>query len=225
MINIHQCLNDYGIPLYLSHTVTRVFGQERLTAVEISQVDEKMIPIEGTEKIVECDALILSVGLIPENELAESLNVKLDARTKGPAVNSQLMTSIDGIFSCGNALHVNDLVDYVSESGETAGKNAALYSKKQRKEIDIKISPNLLYAVPQKLDLQQNNSETVLYFRSRDVLNGCNFVIRKDGETVFSKKYAFLRPPEMEKLIIDFDSMKLGEGCEIELDIEVKNTA
>ena len=223
--NIHQCLNDYNIPLYLSHTVTKVFGQDRLTAVEISEVDEKMTPIEGTEKIVECDALILSVGLIPENELAESLDVKLDMRTKGPAVNSQLMTNVDGIFSCGNALHVNDLVDYVSESGEIAGKNAALYSKKQRKEIEIKISPNLLYAVPQKLDLQQNNGDTVLYFRSRDVLDGCTFKIKKDGEAVFSKKYAFLRPPEMEKLVIDFDSFGLSESTKIELDIEVKKDA
>lgn len=223
--NIHQCLNDYNIPLYLSHTVTKVFGQDRLTAVEISEVDEKMTPIEGTQKTLGCDALILSVGLIPENELAETLDVKLDMRTKGPAVNSQLMTSVDGIFSCGNALHVNDLVDYVSESGEIAGKNAALYSKKQRKEIEIKISPNLLYAVPQKLDLQQNNSKTVLYFRSRDVLDGCTFVIRKDGETVFSKKYAFLRPPEMEKLTIDFDSFGLDEGAKIEFDIEVKKNA
>lgn len=223
--NIHQCLNDYNIPLHLSHTVTRVFGEDRLTAVEISRVDERMAPIEGTETIIECDAIILSVGLIPENELAEALSVKLDPRTKGPAVNGQLMTSIDGIFSCGNALHVNDLVDYVSESGEIAGKNAALYCKAQRKEIDISISDKLLYAVPQKLDLNKDNSKTTLYFRSRDVLNGCTFTIKKDGEPVFSKKYAFLRPPEMENLLIDFSSMSLNENSKIELDIEVKNNA
>lgn len=123
--NIHQCLHDYDIPLHLSHTVTRVMGQDRLTAVEVSQVDERMRPIAGTEEIIACDALILSVGLIPENELAEGLGVLLDPRTKGPKCNAQLMTSVDGVFSCGNALHVNDLVDYVSESGETAGENAA----------------------------------------------------------------------------------------------------
>ncbi|MGN0447467.1 MAG: NAD(P)/FAD-dependent oxidoreductase [Acutalibacteraceae bacterium] len=219
--NIHQCLNDYSIPLYLSHTVTKVFGQDRLTAVEISEVDEKMNPIEGTQQIVECDALILSVGLIPENELAESLDVKIDPRTKGPAVNGQLMTTQDGIFSCGNALHVNDLVDYVSESGEIAGKNAAEYSKSERKEIAVTPSDKFLYAVPQKLDLNRDNSQTVLYFRSRDILDKCVFKIKKDGQEVFSKKYPFLRPPEMEKLVIDFSSYGLTKDSKIELEIEV----
>lgn len=223
--NIHQCLNDYNIPLHLSHTVTKVFGEDRLTGVEISKVDEKMMPLEGTEETVECDALILSVGLIPENELAEELGVKLDMKTKGPCVNGQLMTDVDGIFSCGNALHVNDLVDYVSESGEIAGKNAALYSKQARKEIVLSASDSLLYAVPQKLDLEKDNSETVLYFRSRDVLDGCTFKIKKNGEEIFSKKFAFLRPPEMERLVIDFSSFGLDESSKIELDIEVKNNA
>ena len=219
--NIHQCLHDYNIPLYLSHTVTRVFGADRLTAVEISEVDDKMNPISGTEQIVECDALILSVGLIPENELAEGLGVTIDPRTKGPAVNGQLMTSIDGVFSCGNALHVNDLVDYVSESGETAGENAALYEKKERREIDLTASNEFLYVVPQKLDLNRDNSKTTVYFRSREILDKCVFTIKKDGQEVFKKKYPFLRPPEMEKLVIDFDSFKLNESSELKLEIEV----
>lgn len=219
--NIHQCLHDYNIPLYLSHTVTRVFGVDRLTAVEISKVDNKMNPIEGTEQIVECDALILSVGLIPENELAEGLGVKIDPRTKGPAVNGQLMTSVDGVFSCGNALHVNDLVDYVSESGETAGENAAAYEKKERREIDLTASGEFLYVVPQKLDLNRDNSRTTVYFRSREILDKCVFKIKKDGQEVFKKKYPFLRPPEMEKLVIDFDSFKLDESSELKLEIEV----
>lgn len=221
--NIHQCLHDYDIPLYLSHTVTRVFGADRLTAVEIAEVDEKMQPISGTEQILECDALILSVGLIPENELAETLGVQLDPKTKGPVCNAQLMTSADGIFSCGNALHVNDLVDYVSESGEIAGENAAKYAKADRKEIPIKAGSRLLYAVPQKLDLNSNNQKTVLYFRSRDILDSCIFKITVDGKTVFSKKYPFLRPPEMEKLLIDFSQYQLSENSEIQLDIEVKS--
>lgn len=219
--NIHQCLHDYNIPLYLSHTVTRVFGADRLTAVEISKVDDKMNPIAGTEQIVECDALILSVGLIPENELAEGLGVVIDPRTKGPAVNGQLMTSVDGVFSCGNALHVNDLVDYVSESGETAGGNAAAYEKKKRREIDLTASNEFLYVVPQKLDLNRNNSKTTVYFRSREILDKCVFKIKKDGQEVFKKKYPFLRPPEMEKLVIDFDSFKLDESSELKLEIEV----
>lgn len=221
--NIHQCLHDYDIPLYLSHTVTRVFGADRLTAVEVAEVDEKMQPISGTEQILECDALILSVGLIPENELAETLDVQLDPKTKGPVCNAQLMTSVSGIFSCGNALHVNDLVDYVSESGEIAGKNAAKYVKAERKEIPVKAGSRLLYAVPQKLDLNSDNQKTVLYFRSRDILNGCTFKITVDGKMVFSKKYPFLRPPEMEKLQIDFSQYQLSEHSEIQLDIEVKS--
>ena len=219
--NIHQCLHDYDIPLYLSHTVTRVFGHDRLEAVEISQVDERMVPIKGTEEIVECDSLILSVGLIPENELAETIGVKLDPRAKGPTVDSQLMTNIDGVFSCGNALHVNDLVDYVSESGEIAGANAAHYARIDKKEIDIKPSKALLYAVPQKLNLNADNSKTVVYFRSREEINNCTFKITKDGEEVFKKKYTFLRPPEMERLLIDFDKMELNETSDLKFDIEV----
>ena len=201
--NIHQCLHDYDIPLYLSHTVTRVFGQDRLSAVEISKVDKNMNPIAGTEEIVECDALILSVGLIPENELAENLGVKIDPRTKGPVCNAQLMTDVDGVFSCGNALHVNDLVDYVSESGEIAGENAAKYVKRERREIQINATNALLYAVPERLDLNADNSETIIYFRSREILDKCSFTITADGNEIFRKKYPFLRPPEMEKLVID----------------------
>lgn len=223
--NIHQCLHDYDIPLYLSHTVTRVFGQDRLSAVEISKVDKNMNPIAGTEEIVECDALILSVGLIPENELAENLGVKIDPRTKGPVCNAQLMTDVDGVFSCGNALHVNDLVDYVSESGEIAGENAAKYVKRERREIQINAANALLYAVPERLDLNADNSETIIYFRSREILDKCAFTITADGNEIFRKKYPFLRPPEMEKLVIDFNKFGLTETSEIKLDIEVNEDA
>ncbi len=221
--NIHQCLNDYNIPLHLSHTVTKVFGKHRLEAVEISRVDDKMVPIEGTERIVECDALILSVGLIPENELAESLGVKIDPKTKGPLCDAQLMTSVPGVFSCGNALHVNDLVDYVSESGEEAGRSAAEYSEKERKPIECSCGKGLLYLVPQSIDLNKDNSAVTVYFRSRDVLDGCKLKLTVDSETVFSKKYAFLRPPEMEKLVIDFNSFNLSESSKISFEIEVND--
>ena len=126
--NIHQCLYDYDIPLHLSHTVTRVFGEDRLTGVEIAKVDENMAPIPGTEFHVDCDALILSVGLIPENEIAEQLDIELDPRTRGPACDTNHMTSVPGVFSCGNSLQVFDLVDYVSKSGEAAGTSAAAYA-------------------------------------------------------------------------------------------------
>ena len=156
--NIHQCLHDYNIPLHLSHTVTRVFGADRLTGVEVAEVDETMRPIPGTEQRLKCDALIVSVGLIPENELAESLNVPLDARTNGPVCDGQLMTEVPGVFSCGNALHVNDLVDYVSASGEEAGRNAAHYAQRTRAEIVLGASENFQYLVPQRLDRGADNS-------------------------------------------------------------------
>ena len=221
--NIHQCLHDYQIPLYLSHTVTRVFGQDRLEKVEISRVDESMTPIPGTEQIIDCDALILSVGLIPENELAETLGVSLSAATKGPICDGQLMSSQEGIFSCGNALHVNDLVDYVSESGELAGKNAALYRGQSRDWVDVHAGKKLLYCVPQKLNLQADNSGIVLYFRSRDVLNDCRLTLTVDGKEVFAKKYRFLRPPEMERLTLDFSSYGIRKNSDIRLEIEVKD--
>jgi thioredoxin reductase len=218
--NIHQCLNDYNIPLYLSHTVTRVFGDDRLTGVEISQVDENMNPIENTGKIVECDALILSVGLIPENELAESLNVELDPKTKGPVCDAELMTSVEGVFSCGNALHVNDLVDYVSESGELAGRSAAKFSGQSRELIDIKAGKGLLCLVPQRLNLKSDNKETVIYFRSRDVINNCRLTLTVDGGKVFEKKYAFLRPPEMERLMLNFNNFNLNKSSNVKFEIE-----
>ena len=127
--NIVQCLDDFDIPLMLSHTVTRVFGHDRLTAVEISQVDENMRPVAGTEEIIQCDALILSVGLIPENEVAKELGVTIDGRTRGPVCDENMMTDVEGIFSCGNAYHVFDLVDYVSKNGEAAGRGAAKFSQ------------------------------------------------------------------------------------------------
>ncbi len=219
--NIHQCLHDFDIPLHLSHTVTRVFGEDRLTAVEIAQVDDKMRPIKGTEEIIECDALILSVGLIPENEIAENLGVKLDPRTKGPRCDASLMTTVPGIFSCGNALHVNDLVDYVSESGETAGKAAATYSGAERKVVSVEPGDKILYIVPQSLDTLADNSKTVVYFRSRDVYDNSIFRVTVDGKTVFEKKYAFLRPPEMEKVIVDFASCGVTENSVIKAEVEV----
>lgn len=220
--NIHQCLNDYGIPLHLSHTVTRVFGTGRLTAVEISQVDDKMKPIKGTEQTVECDGLILSVGLIPENEQAESLGVKLDPRTKGPICDGSLMTSVDGVFSCGNALHVNDLVDYVSESGEQAGFAAAHYSPKKRETAFLNAGKNMLCIVPQLIDAAADCHETTVYFRSSGEFGKSKFVIKCGDRVIAEKKYQFLRPPEMERLTVDFGGVSGGEEITAEIEVEEK---
>ena len=220
--NIHQCLHDYDIPLHLSHTVTRVFGQDRLTGVEIAEVDDAMKPIPGTEQRLECDALIVSVGLIPENELAESLHVPLDARTNGPVCDGQLMTEVPGVFSCGNALHVNDLVDYVSASGEEAGRNAAHYAQRTRDEIVLGASENFQYLVPQRLDRGEDNSAVTVYFRSRDVLGKCRVTLTVDGRAVWSKQYPFLRPPEMQQLTLDFGSFGIADAASAQFEIEVE---
>ena len=219
--NIHQCLHDYDIPLHLSHTVTRVFGADRLTGVEVAEVDAHMRPITGTEQRIDCDALIVSVGLIPENELAESLGVPLDGHTRGPVCDGQLMTEIPGIFSCGNALHVNDLVDYVSASGELAGKSAAHFAAHTRDEVAVTISDDFGYLVPQRLDRTQDNSAVTLYFRSAEVLGPCRVVLTIDGNEVWSRRYPFLRPPEMQQLTLDFDKLGIAHAGDVHFTIEV----
>ena len=219
--NIHQCLHDYNIPLHLSHTVTRVFGADRLTGVEVAEVDETMRPIPGTEQRIDCDALIVSVGLIPENELAESLGVPLDGHTRGPVCDGQLMTEVPGIFSCGNALHVNDLVDYVSASGELAGKSAAHFAAHTRDEVAVTISDDFGYLVPQRLDRTEDNSGVTLYFRSAAVLGPCRVVLTMDGKEVWSRRYPFLRPPEMQQLTLDFDRLGIAHARDVHFTIEV----
>ncbi len=201
--NIHQCLHDFDIPLHLSKTVTRVFGRDRLEKVEISDVDDKMRPIAGTEQIVECDTLILAVGLIPENEIANDLSVKLDYKTKGAFVDQNCQTLTDNVYACGNALHVNDLVDYVSESGETAGVNACKHNG-ERKLTNIAVSGKIMYVVPQMLDVNSDLDKVVMYFRASDDLSNQRLTITSNGETVFTKRYLKLLPPEMERIVVDF---------------------
>ncbi|MDR0908412.1 MAG: NAD(P)/FAD-dependent oxidoreductase [Spirochaetaceae bacterium] len=217
--NIAQCLNDFDIPLYCSKTVTRVFGQKRLEKVEISSVDENMKPIAGTEEIIECDGLILSVGLIPENELAETLGVQLHPATKGPVCDQHYGTNIPGVYCCGNALLVNDLVDYVSESGETAGKNAAVYAKSVVEPVetttpyaDISIDKNFLCIAPQRINLNQLEPEIAIFFRSRDERGKSEVTASLNGKELFKKHYQTLRPPEMEKVIVKLDGIDLQPG-------------
>lgn len=209
--NVAQCLDDYNIPLHLSTTVTRVMGEKRVEAVEVAQVDEKMEPIEGTERVIPCDALILSVGLIPENEIAEKLGVELDPATKGAYVDQKLMTSVPGVFSCGNALHVNDLVDYVSQSGDIAGKFAAQYKPEKRYRVKIEYPKNeFSYVVPQYYDLMEQGELTVYFRVRRDCANKTVF-IDNDGKTVKKKKYQRMLPSEMETLTVKPENGRFGE--------------
>lgn len=209
--NMIQCLDDFQIPLYLSETVTRVFGEKRLEGVEISKVDEQMQPIPGTKKRVDCDTLILSVGLIPENEIAEELQVRMDPKTKGPVCDSSAMTSVSGVFSCGNAFHVNDLVDYVSESGELAGASAAEYARKQSIGsvcIPTEAKEETAYVVPQCIRQEELCKKVTFYFRCRRTLGKSELVIKTGSRVIQKKLFSVVRPPEMERLIVDLSKTK-----------------
>ena len=204
--NIEQCLNDYQIPLYLSHTVTKIIGHNRLEAVEVSQVNENMQPVPGTEKRYDCDTLILSVGLIPENELSLMAGIELDPRTKGAVVDEFYQTSVPGIFAAGNVLHVHDLVDFVSLEAERLAKSVAAYLKEDLAPAEISIETGGLigYTVPQKISGARDVS---LSFRPRKPVRGCRVEIRQDETCLVSRTYPKLLPAEMET--IDLPAGKL----------------
>ena len=197
--NLQQCLYDFGIPLHLKKTVTLVHGRDRVEGVTVADADDGMRPIEGTEEYIPCDALIVSVGLIPENELAEKLGIITDSKTKGPIVDQYMMTTLDGVYSVGNALHVHDLVDYVSEVAETAGKDAG--RRKERATIEVG-SRGLGYIVPQKVDVLNQEEYTVYYFRAARETGKAKLTVTVNGHEIYSKKYASLRPPEAERVRI-----------------------
>ncbi|MFA6866463.1 MAG: FAD-dependent oxidoreductase [Clostridia bacterium] len=210
--NIQQCLVDFNIPLHLSKTATRVFGEKRVEKVEIMAVDENMCPIDGTAEMIECDALIVSVGLIPENELAISLDVPIDPRTKGPFVDQFMQTMVDGIYSVGNALHTHDLVDFVSEVSEIAGHNLDIESREL-----VKVNhKGFLYVVPQYINVL-SNEPTNIYFRANKIYNKATLHILVNGKEVLNKKYNNVKPPEMEALKFTFD-LKKGDTLDLVLE-------
>lgn len=199
MRNVRQCLSDYDIPLCLSETVTRIAGKSRVEGVYVQRVREDLSLIEGTERFIPCDTLILSVGLIPENEVAESLGVMISRATKGPVVDQNYMTSVPGVFCCGNALFVNDLVDYVSEGAERAGISAANFSYNKRDLTLVTAGSEFLYAVPQLIDLSSDSS-AVIYFRPSKNMSNVLLTVTENGETLLKKRYIALRPAEMERI-------------------------
>ena len=212
--NIEQCLNDYDIPLYLSRTVTKIKGHDRLEAVEVSQVDENLKPIPGTEKEYACDTLILSVGLIPENELSLMAGVELDSRTKGAIVDEFYQTTVPGIFAAGNVLHVHDLVDFVSLEAERLAKSAAQYVKDGLPEAGIRVETGGLvgYTVPQKIT---GKDDVSLSFRPKKPVRDCTVEIWQDGTLLVSRKYPKLLPAEMEN--IKLPAKKLVSGADIKV--------
>lgn len=215
--NIVQCLDDFGIPLKLSHTVVDIEGKNRVEAVTIAEVGPDRKPIPGTEIRYECDTLLLSCGLIPENELSKSAGVELNPITSGPIVGDNLETNIEGVFACGNVLHVHDLVDYVSQEATAAGKNAADYiqngSKANAKKIEIAAEGGVRYTVPKYVRPEEMEENLTVRFRVGDVYKNCAIATYYDDELISKRKRPVMAPGEMEQVILS--KKKLAEYPEL----------
>ena len=219
--NIEQCLNDFGIPLMLSHTVVEIHGQDRLTGVTIAKVDERRQPIEETRTYIPCDTLLLSCGLIPENELTKDAGIALDRITNGAVVDGDRETAIEGVFACGNVLHVHDLVDYVSEEAGIAGKAAAQYilGKKERNaNLTLSTDGKVRYTVPQRIT---EIKDTTVYFRVADVYRDAKMVVKDGDKVILEKKKQKLAPGEMETVALKADLLAKIESGNISFSIEL----
>ena len=200
--NIQQCLNDFDIPLLLSHTVVEIHGKERVTGVTIAKVDERRKPIEETKQYIECDTLLLSVGLIPENELTKSASIPLDRITGGAVVDQNRQTDIPGVYACGNVLHVHDLVDYVSEEAAIAGRAAAEFIKgntSSDKSIKLVTDGKVRYTVPQRISA---NEDVTVYFRVSDVYRDIRITVRDGEKLLVNRKKLKVAPGEMETVTL-----------------------
>lgn len=213
--NIHQCLDDFGIPLYLSHTVVEIHGRERLTGITVAQVDQNMSPIPGTEKEYSCDTLILSVGLLPENELSLDAGVDLDERTKGSYVDEFYQTNIPGIFAAGNVLHVHDLVDFVSLESERMAEGVTRYLQEGALptcRLTVLADENIGHVIPQFVSGQ---ADFVLSLRVRKPLRNCRIVVRQNNVEVAARKLRGANPAEMIQLPIPREKIQAGLNLEV----------
>ena len=217
--NIEQCLNDFNIPLKLSHTVVEIHGKERVEGVTIAKVDEKRRPIEETREFIPCDTLLLSVGLIPENELTTGAGIAISPITNGAVVDQDRQTSIEGVFACGNVLHVHGLVDFVSEEAEIAGISAAQYIKGEAADVvdvNIKTDGKIRYTVPQKIT---KDKDITVFFRVADVYKNVKVNVIKNGEKVYSKKKIKVAPGEMESVKLTKDMFAGADELSFELEV------
>ena len=206
--NIVQCLDDFGIPLKLRHTVVDIKGKQQLEGVILAEVDEKGKPIPGTEEEYVCDTLLLSCGLIPENELSRSMGICMNPVTNGPVVDESLESNLPGVFACGNVLHVHDLVDYVSEEAKCAGENAAAYIRgelKEREEQAIKIEPQdgVRYTVPATIEPKRMRDKVKIRFRVGNVYRNCYISVYLGEKRIIHRKKQIVTPGEMEEVIIE----------------------
>ena len=212
--NIKQCLEDFDIPLYLSHTITKIEGDKRVSGVVVSKVDENRKPIPGSEIHFDCDTVLFSVGLIPENELSTGASVELSPKTKGAIVYQNRETKVEGIFACGNVLQVHDLVDFVSEESEIAGKSAAEYvinGTKEKNSIAVESGKNINYVLPQIIDKNQKG-HVKLFFRVSNTFKDCVIKVASGDEILLTKKKKVAVPGEMETLILTEEKIALSQG-------------
>ena len=218
--NIEQCLNDFGIPLHLSHTVVEIHGKERLEGVTIAKVDEQRRPIMETAEYIPCDTLLLSCGLIPENELTTGAGIALDRITNGATVDGDRETLIEGVFASGNVLHVHDLVDYVSEESVIAGQAAARYIKGESKKdtlVNLSTDGRVRYTVPQRIT---EKKDTTVYFRVSDVYRDMKLVVRDGEKVLIEKKKQKLAPGEMETVKITAEMIGANESGTLHISLE-----
>lgn len=220
--NMKQCLDDFGIPLYLSHTVTDVFGEDRLEKIELTKVDENRNPISGSEMYFDVDTLLLSVGLIPENSLAEEAGIAMDMSTRGPVVDENYMTSVPGIFACGNGLHVHDLADFVTKQAGEAALGALRYLKASCDSYcDINAGNLIAYVVPAKLHRENLPKTVTLYFRVRKPLTDVTIEISKGDKVIRSIHKDHMIPSEMEQVIIANSMLEDAEG---DIQVQIKES-
>ncbi len=218
--NIEQCLNDFDIPLKLGHTVVEIHGKDRVEGITIAKVDNKRKPIRGTEEYIECDTLLLSVGLIPENELTRRASITLDRTTQGAVVDQDRQTSCEGVFACGNVLHVHDLVDFVSEEAEIAGRGAAAYIRdtlEKNTEITIRTDGKIRYTVPQKITKAQ---DVTVYFRVADVFRNVKISVSDGENTLLSVKRPKVSPGEMERVKLRGSLLESTKTLTFSLEVE-----
>lgn len=224
--NIVQCLNDFDIPLYLSHTIIDIQGKERVEKVIVAKVGEDRKPIKGTEMEFECDTILLSVGLIPENELTRGAGIDIDPRTNGAIVYENMETSIEGIFACGNVVHVHDLVDYVTQESARAGKSAAEYTlngEVNGKILFLKNGNGVTYTVPQKIRLTEEKKNTDVFFRVNRIMHDSVINVTSNGEKIASFKREHMAPGEMEHIVLPSVLLKKATGeILVEIQSEVK---
>ncbi len=219
--NVKQCLEDFDIPLFLSHTITRIEGLDRVSSVQIAQVDKNFQPIPGTEKEFDVDTVLFSIGLIPENALTEEAEIEMDPKTRGPKVDESYQTSLPGVFACGNVLHVHDLVDFVSEEGRKAGVSASKYIQEKLvtgNSFVTEANEGVGYIVPQIIHPINVDGKIELMFRVRNIYKNVNVVIKKDGVEFRKLKKKAMAPAEMEKVILrkqDIEDIKHSISLEI----------